>query len=379
MNPTELITAIYRKYGFHTPISEKAQNFSFIAKKRVLKNILKKEIMFSFFLSPAISLYYQLKKFNITLTPVGSLRLVQAGSFAGLFIIISSGLLISYQSFRVYDPFLWKGSISFLESNTTILRKNTTTTAQLKGSLQQGDIIETAKNASLVFQLNEIGTIKFLPDTRAKIKRLDTQNKVTIVLFNGGIFSNLIKGVPEYIIETPLSRSIVTGTQFLVTHDDKASDISVLSGKVTTTIFDLKNYTLVTHKALHVTINKKVTLKKLSNIEILKLKKLSLYGYIHKVQNKSNKELQKIHQTIKNKEKEIDEQIRKIIDEWKNLTPLQRLKRMGKPITMIHLNDSSKIAGHVVAITKDKIHLDTGSQVIVIPRRKVIRRVPVIY
>ena len=53
---------------------------------------------------------------------------------------------------------------------------------------------------------------------------------------------------------------------------------------------------------------------------------------------------------------------------------LERLKREGKPITMFHLNDGTKVAGSVISHDKDKIKLDTGDGIIFIPKSDIQMR-----
>ena len=243
------------------------------------------------------------------------------------------------------------------------------------------DIVRTGQKGIAVLQMEQVGTIRISEESTVRLSSV-TKGLVELSVEKGEVFSKVTKLQKDqsYQVKTPTVVASVRGTEFLVIHKESSpADVQVYGGKVAVSMAIPKE------KVKEVILEKGQGLVKkgpgmekrlLNNKEKLILAKYAVYDYINNPAGKSKGEIDAILSDIKTREKAIDEKIKVIMDHEANIKPLDRLRNMGKPLTMLHLRDGSMIAGSVESATDKTMKLDTGDGVIEIPTAEILRRVP---
>ena len=252
----------------------------------------------------------------------------------------------------------------------------------IRDSVRDGDVLITGGKSNLVVQIEGVGTVRILEDSRISMTSLLKGGTETVTgLESGKIFSKILKIQGQsYEVKTPTCVVAVRGTEFLTSYEEKDTEVRLLSGKVSIepigakdggTALDAGNIALADADG-------KVSVRSMTDLQRLELEKYALAPYIENLKEKTSEEIKAIFDGIKGREDEIDEKIRieleKLRAEWLRLSPLDRLRRQGKPISMLHLRSGEKIGGSVVGRRGDKIVVDTGDGVIRIPANAIIKR-----
>ncbi len=255
---------------------------------------------------------------------------------------------------------------------------------QIKGIIKENEIIETGIKSTLVIQIKSMASIRILENSHVKIDTILKNGKDTkLTVQNGKVFSKLKKlsKNSSYGVSTPNSFAAVRGTSFLTSYSakGKTSSIAVHKGVVkVTTVKGIKKDSVVLkkNKTAIVTSKKKIYTKHQNEIKQLELKKLNLHTLIKKPEKKSVEEIKNNFQSkeISNKEKFLNNRII-FLKEIPKLSPLDRLRKMGKELTFFKLT-RGQIIGHIVSQNRKTIKLDTGDGIIELPKRKIVQRRP---
>jgi len=113
----------------------------------------------------------------------------------------------------------------------------------------------------------------------------------------------------------------------------------------------------------------------LSKKETLLLEKDSVQTTLENIDGKTEEELKLIQQATLDKTAEIDKKIEEETA-FEKLSPLQKLRALGKPLTMINMRDGSQIAGSVQRSDDKFLYLDTGDGIAKLPVEEILRRTP---
>ncbi len=248
-------------------------------------------------------------------------------------------------------------------------------------AVQKGDVIVTGANSTASLQIDNTGIVTVTPDTECSFSGISSNGVTEMSLREGSVYSNLKKLSPGqmYRVKTLTYTASVRGTEFMSTAGKSGSDVRVLAGVVN--VASAKSSVDVEKESgASVKDSGEVTGYSLNRLDILELKKYSLYKYIDELEKKNDSSLEQ-------ELKDINKQIADIVAEIAAikaadpkpaaLSPLDRLRKMGKPLTMIYLRDGSQIAGSVSGQSGGKLRLDTGDGVIKIPVNDIIRRMPI--
>lgn len=245
----------------------------------------------------------------------------------------------------------------------------------------KGDIIVTGIKSTASLQVDKTGIVTVAPETECSFSEISSNGATELNLKEGVVYSNLKKLSPgqHYRVKTVTYTASVRGTEFMSTAGRSGSDVKVLAGVVN-----------VASSGSSVDVQKESGVKvgedgaaagyKLSRLDILELKKYSLYRYVEELENKNSESVEQELKDINRQITEIDAEINSLKEkETKEpvSSPIERLRKAGKPLTMIYLRDGSQIAGSVNGQKNGKLKLDTGDGVIDIPVNDIIRRMPI--
>ena len=229
----------------------------------------------------------------------------------------------------------------------------------------------------MILQISDTGVVRILENSVFSFNAIKENGATELYLAKGSVFSKVIKidKGNSYKVKTPLCIAAVRGTEFLSTYDRNNSEVQVLGGKVAVDLID-GNKEKIAEENDGVRIDSKV-LKlngyQLNRIQKAILEKYSQADYIDDLDRKTTDELKSIGEGVLKKEDILDETIKQRMIEEKT-SPLDKLRGMGKPLTMLYLRDGSQIAGSIVSSNEREISLDTGEGVITIPTEEVKRR-----
>ena len=101
------------------------------------------------------------------------------------------------------------------------------------------------------------------------------------------------------------------------------------------------------------------------------LEKYALHPYIEDVETKSAEEIEKSFEKVNSEEKKINEEINGLQESL-----LDKLRRQGKPLVRLYLKDGSQLIGSIEESTAENVNLNTGENIITIPKAEIKRRVP---
>ncbi len=367
---------ILDKYRFKQPVSEADKKAIPKIKHRVLKKILKKQVGTSPVKNIAIQLYLSLQQIGIQIKLQTSINIARGGMVLAILTVVATATII-IQTVTV-SPIQQLAYITNIKGTVT-LNKNTTLTANngLLKTIKTGTRITTATDSEVTVQIPGKGTTRLLANSKAILNLAGAAGKTTsIFLETGQVYSYVIPG-NKYMIDTKDFSVTVKGTRFL-TSALKTGFVKVTEGAVAIKTVAAKKITLLKkgHKAI-ISLNKPVEVTTLSVIEKLQLKKLGQLPYIKDIKTKAIPEIKlliektlvletKIEETIKDKL----QQLRK----FKKLDPLDKLRKQGKTIAMIHLKNGTRFAGSISKKDNSFLYLDTGEGIIQIPLNRIKKR-----
>lgn len=266
--------------------------------------------------------------------------------------------------------------VVFTVGNVSVLKNNISHTAQIKEKLSENDVIITLEKSEAVIQVSDQCIARVLPGSRVVIKSLKKdQDGTALDLQKGQVFSKIIKANnTSFRIKTPTVVASVRGTEFLTEADDNQSRISVYRGTVGVSGLELVNMKDINQGESGEGGSGDIAVSRLSKLSLLKLKKLSLYDYFQEIDKKSSDEIIQYFSLYEPEEKKIDNEIQDEMTRWNNLSPVEKLRELGKPLTKLSLNDGSTIICSVVSQDARSLIVDTGEGVIKIPKSDIVRR-----
>lgn len=385
MNQSEILIDVIKKYKFHKPVSIEIQKRILKSKARTLKTIFKTEKEDSLFRNLVIPLYFFVKKLGIAFSYSVTSNIVRVISFALLSIIIASAIFTVNSFIREKTSIIklpdQYAITTFATGNVEIYHPDRKTQrVKIKDIIRENETIKTGIKSNIIIQINNIGTIQILSNSEVSVNSASIGGcPVEVTIIEGQVFSNILKlKSGAYRVKTPTSVITVQGTEFMTSYKKGRVTIELLRGSLSFHTMKSPDREIFIKEKQIVKINKQqeIRIVPMTKIRQLYLERLSLYSYIEDIQKKNYKEIQKHILQTKEKEIKIDKEISRIQKEWDDLPPLEKLRRQGKPLFMLYMRDGSKIAGSIVDQNKRSIKLDTGDGVIDLPKKEIVKRVP---
>lgn len=300
---------------------------------------------------------------------------------AGVYYLLISGSLKFNETNQAAPVQVTGARVMFSVGDVTVKRTTGITGPLAAGdTVGRDDVITSAKNSFAVLQVDETGTFRINENTIFSFSRIKDAGDTEAKLETGSVYSKLnkIKKGESCRINSVTYVASVRGTEFLSSYLEGKGEVSVLDGKVLVEAVAKKLEEKIVESGTGYSItDDKIETFRLTERNILLLKKFALYDYILNLNNKSEAEMKQIFEEIMLKEKEIDAKIKELDKPEPGIKPLDRLRKAGKPLAMIYTRDGSQLAGHVVSQDGVNMNLDTGEGVITIPVKTIIRRIPI--
>lgn len=271
-----------------------------------------------------------------------------------------------------------KATVTFVVGNAKLKRgASEATNIAIGDKILKNDVITTADNTNVTLQVADTGVVRVLENSEFTFNAIKENGATEISLAQGSVFSkvNKIRKGNSFKVKTPLCIAAVRGTEFLSTYENNNSEVQVLGGKVAVDSIDGNKENIVDGNNGVRIDGKELKLNgyKLNKIQKAILEKYSQADYIDDLDSKTNDELKSIGEGVQKKEDILNDKIKQMMAGEK-VSPLDKLRNMGKPLTMLYLRDGSQIAGSIVSSNEKAISLDTGEGVISIPTEEVRRR-----
>jgi hypothetical protein len=376
MKDIETVRNLFRKYDLSAPIKESARNRILRSKRKTLADIFERNGITK---KSSFSGLFSTTFFSFNTGGFMKKGLIAAGAFAVIAVIG-----ISFYVTRTHSSESSKqtavisndsAEIVFTIGDVSVSRGAASFTKLSKGEkVGRNDIIKTGEKASAVIDIKGIGSVRVLEKSEFRFTALSQNGSNELLISKGSVYSKITKleKGTDYKVKTPTCVAAVRGTQFLVTYSETApSKVNVLSGKVAVTSSEMLEKEEIAENNQSVEVKGKTLDKRtLSKIEKLVLEKCSIYDDL----DQNDKNYNKKFEELQKKEKAIDEQINNLTAAGQ-INPLDRLRKAGKPLTMLHLRDGSQIAGSVVSANEKNLSLDTGDGIIKVPTAEILRRV----
>lgn len=301
--------------------------------------------------------------------------------------VVSSGLIFGVKS-GCYNKFMpwgngYKAIVLHAMGDVKFIRGgNDPAAVKIKMELHREDTVITGKESLAVIQINNTGSVTLFSESSIRLPDILEKGKNTrMELLSGSVFSKIKKQLKgNYNVYTKNCIVAVRGTEFLVSFNGSDTEVQLSDGKLLVTSLTDKGdeKELMPGYAALASGDREIQTRRLTEIEDLKLKKYALKPYINNVMDRSSEEIKEIFDNLLSKENEIDdiikEKIKKLQNEWSRLSPIDRLRSMGKAVSLLHLNGGEKIAGSVTGKEGDSLVVDTGDGVIRVPIDEIIRR-----
>lgn len=380
MTETKTLLRFMEKYRFTEELSPELRKRILSSKKKAFKNILRTgnsiPVFFMFFRKVS----QVLKKWGLNVSISNSkklaialpLILILAG--AGTFFLVNREPGTSTASTEVQPN---SAKIAFVVGSAEIIRGGKSEAAAVNSVVKSGETVKTSAGAMIVLQVSGSGNIKVHENTEFVFESIDESGKTSIDLKNGSLYSKLKKLSKDqsYEIKTMTYTAAVRGTEFLSTSSEKDSGIKVLDGKVSLSAGESVENIAEAGNGIKLNKSGKPEVYSLSKKETLLLEKDSVQTTLENIEGKTEEELKLIQQTTLDKTAELDKKIEEEIA-FEKLSPLQKLRALGKPLTMINMRDGSQIAGSVQRSDDKFLYLDTGDGIAKLPVEEILRRTP---
>ena len=245
--------------------------------------------------------------------------------------------------------------------------------------IKAGSVIETGEKSIATLQINEVGSILINEKTRLLLDKILSPEKGTeLELKSGSVFSRVVKKTGnQYSVRTMTMLAAVRGTEFLTVADEGKWHVLVKSGTVNvSTSSDPEGKPVIEKKKADVDRKGRIKIIFQDRIQELTLEKLAVKSpYIEEVEKKTVEDIKDIFKKLESDEKRIEQKIEKIKENM--LSPLDRLRKQGRPLVELFLKDGSQIIGSIEKTEDGKLKLNTGESIIDIPKADIKRRIPV--
>lgn len=380
MTETKTLLRFMEKYRFTEELSPELRKRILSSKKKAFKNIIKTgnsiPVFFMFFRKVS----QVLKKWGLNVSISNSKKLAIALPLflllagAGTFFLVNREPGASTASSEIQPN---SAKIAFVVGSAEIIRGGKSEPAAVNSVIKSGETVRTSTGAMIVLQVSGSANIKVHENTEFVFDSIEESGKTSIDLKNGSLYSKLKKLSKDqsYEIKTMTFTAAVRGTEFLSTSSEKDSGIKVLDGKVSLSAGESIENIADAGNGIKLNKSGKPEVYTLSKKETLLLEKDSVQTTIENIEGKTEEELKLIQQATLEKTTELDKKIEQEIA-FEKLSPLQKLRALGKPLTMINMRDGSQIAGSVQKSDDKFLYLDTGDGVAKLPVEEILRRTP---
>ncbi|HQO23542.1 MAG TPA: FecR family protein [Spirochaetota bacterium] len=380
MTETKTLLRFMEKYRFTEELSPELRKRILSSKKKAFKNIIKTgnsiPVFFMFFRKVS----QVLKKWGLNVSISNSKKLAIALPLflllagAGTFFLVNREPGVSTASSEIQPN---SAKIAFVVGSAEIIRGGKSEAAAVNSVIKSGETVRTSTGAMIVLQVSGSANIKVHENTEFVFDSIEESGKTSIDLKNGSLYSKLKKLSKDqsYEIKTMTFTAAVRGTEFLSTSSEKDSGIKVLDGKVSLSAGESIENIADAGNGIKLNKSGKPEVYTLSKKETLLLEKDSVQTTIENIEGKTEEELKLIQQATLEKTTELDKKIEQEIA-FEKLSPLQKLRALGKPLTMINMRDGSQIAGSVQKSDDKFLYLDTGDGVAKLPVEEILRRTP---
>ncbi|MGL4368312.1 MAG: FecR family protein [Spirochaetota bacterium] len=372
---TDQVIALMGKYRFSSPLEPAAIKNVLAAKAEAFRSITGKE--WTPVPVKSTGVMQILKKRYATMDRKKGLRLGFAA--AGVFCIclaVGAGILLTGG-----DDSSVRGAVAVFVNGNVSVAKNGAAPSAVKPGDEIGamDVITTGKQSFVSLQVEGVGSVRVNENTTLHFSAVGRE-KNTVYLDKGSMYSkiNKMKKGGEYEVRTMTHVAAVRGTEFLATWDGAKGDIKVRDGKVAVSPVsapaDEANDIVDAGKGVAIGAGSAKTMKyDLSRKDELIMEKMALSALSEDLTEEARKSKM---DEISAQEKEIDVKI-SFEDALAKMRPLDRLRALGKPLTMISLKDGSQIGGSIMSQDKQSLMLDTGDGDIRVSKNDIIRRMPI--
>ena len=267
--------------------------------------------------------------------------------------------------------------VSFVVGDVKIIYQGQIHDALPDEEIKSGMTVKTGLSSMAVLKIGNTGNMKIHPDTEFVFNKINDNGNTSINLKGGAVYSKLKKLAKDqsYEVKTMIFTAAVRGTEFLTVSNQQDSGIKVLEGKVSVKASKSTENIAEAGSGINVTPDGKSSMYSLNENEILFLEKDSAEASIEPYLGRNRSEVDAINIDLREKIEDIDKKIAKNETD-KNMSPLDRLRNQGKPLTMISMLDGSQIAGAVVKSDDKNVYLDTGEGVVKLPVDEILRRKP---
>jgi hypothetical protein len=374
----KIINRVLAAFNLQAPITRKVQKRIYRSKERTFKILGGNEGS-----NPAETRSNFLFQFGGTMKKIYLI----AASIAA--IVIGTGLFLTlHKSDKNVQPTAEikkaeAANVIFVIGDTKVKHDNGEFAPLSQGDkLAKNDIVLTGKKSNVLIQVGNLGVMKILENTEFSFKELNNNGFTEVFLSQGGVYSKIIKLEKDnsYRVKTPTCVAAVRGTQFLAQYDSAKkgkSEIQVLDGKVAVKATETSMIEKIAEDGKGIdSSNGKLKDYTLTKIQTIILQKHAVYDYIEDLESKKPDDLKNIQENIEKKEKELDAQLKKVIALEERADPLEKLRKQGKPLTMVYLRDGSQIAGSIISADETTMLLDTGEGTIKLPIAEILRRLP---
>lgn len=269
------------------------------------------------------------------------------------------------------------GRIVFSVGDVRIVKADKTTVpAVLMHTIGPGDAITTGKQSEAVIQIGSLGIVRVLPGTELSFDAIMDRAKGTeLNLSKGSVFSKILKD-NKYHVKNPTATASIRGTEFLVVYHTRDAVVMMHRGKVAVIPVTAAGGEVMVDagRAAKARAGREVIIERLSGVDRLRLEKLSVPQYLEKPERMNEKDLRALYEEYGKKEGEIQKRIDEELEKWNRLSPVDKLRALGKPLSMLTMRDGSVLIGAVVSQDGRKVFLDTGEGIIEIPKNDIVRR-----
>lgn len=231
--------------------------------------------------------------------------------------------------------------------------KSDKSTALLKFGdvLDKDDTVTTDINSHVTIQVGENIMFKVFPETTLKISKI-FESLSTELYLDEGIVASKIKKLGknhEYNVMTKTTLASVRGTMFLVTSGVKTTIVSASRGEVAVKKIDTgEEKSIKQGQSAFVDIQIKIA--PIQKLDSLYLDTINVTPFISKPESISDEELNKLEKELREKEKDIDEDIE-----------ILKLPAFNEgSLVQIFTKDGNAYTGEVVSQTSEFVVLDTA-------------------
>lgn len=367
MKTGETIIKLLGKYDFKQEVPAAIRERMLFSKKRIYRDIISKR-------SGETEKEYRgagMKKYTGWIASAAAVVVILSGA---LFVMTKG-----YLGQKTVDETLSAKAI-FVKGDVSIRRGDTSEPLKPGVLIVKGDRVITGAGSYAALEIYELGMIKINEGTECVFEEILNGGATSVSLTDGSVYSNLKKlGKDQtYKVKTPTCTASVRGTEFLTVAGKSGQGVRVLEG-VVNVASGPASVDVTALRGVNVGEAGKVSEYELDDIEILKLKKESLFREVKNLRNADQQTIDMMFKQINDEMVLAGEEIAKLegdSDDIKKLSPLDRLRKMNKALTMIYLSDGSQIAGSVSGQKNGKMKLDTGEGVIEIPVQDIVKRIP---